>query len=277
MSGRDPIQALMKKAGIDKMEAAEMTQHPEKAVILAAKFNYVVTLLEQGTVLPAMVAAHQAQALLEVLHALWKQDKHAELRDPKCKAKRSAQEIWDNLLNPDEATAAAMATHFRENRLNWFDTTPPYKAPPEPPKAPVDATRYTSTFVANDVEAAEKLGLPTHFVFKHGVASVNGNHAHYPYSMLRAIERKFKHRYGDWNVAARAYSKSNGSAHFGGSNLPEFELTKHEGGNRKPYVFHEVGYRLQHTTHEYQEWIEERDRKAQGNTRKSAAAKKAKA
>lgn len=250
MSGRDPIQALMKRAGIESKNAP--TRHPEKALIVAERFHKVAELLETGDVIAAGVAASQAQALFEVVHAMWKQDRHEELLDPSCKAKRHALEVWDTLLNPDEHSASKLATHYRENRLNWFDTRPPYKAPPKPPKAPIDASRFVSTFVANDVEAAEKYGLPTHIEFKHGVSAGD-----FPYSVKCAVERKFKAATPEgWRFTVWAYEPTKAS-HFG-PNFPTFEFNKSEEVKGR-YVQHTVGYRIQHTTHSYQERIDARD------------------
>jgi hypothetical protein len=254
MSGRDPVQALMKRARLSTKKAFEPTKHPEKAVIAAEQFHRVAELLETGDVVAAGLAASQAQALFEVLHALWKQDRHEELHDPQCGPKMEAERVWKELVRPDKAMAEKIATHYREHRLTWISTEPPYKAPPPAPKPPRDGARYVSVFVALDADAAKQHGLPDRWEFKHGVT------LHYDYAVRTAIERKLKDHPDGWRVHTFTEAECKGAMWA----FPRFQMMRSQRVKGKEFNFehHEVGYRLLHTTHaKFQELVDERDGK----------------
>lgn len=255
MSGRDPIQALMKKAGV-KAQDGELTRHPAKAALAAEKFHIAAERLEAGDIIAAGVAASQAQALLEVLHALLLQDRHEVLRDPKCGGKRQAEELWQSLLNPSEGVAKRLATHYRESRLNYIATTPPYVAPPPQPKPKVerDGTRYITVFEANAPEAAEQYGLPTHLEFKHGVSRTRG----YMLSVHDAVGRKLRREWpGDWSVNV-IWRNLPGAGEWAPRYTGlEFSKNSYDGERHEQF---RVGYRIVSTTHnDGQEAIDKRD------------------
>lgn len=267
MSGRDPIQALMKRAGLNSKKTFAPTNHPEKATFAAEKFNRVAELLESGDVTSAGVAASQAQALLEVLQALGKQDQVEELRDPKCDAKQDAQRKWDALIEPNEREAHRLATHYREHPFNFFSTMAPYKAPPPPPKEPRDGTRYLAVLEATDPAVAEKLGLPARFEFKHGVGRRG-----FSLSLYDAINRKMKPgapRADGWSLSAmwRPRSENDPTSYW-----TSIRAVKHESGKRGGFRTHEVNYHLIHSTHPRGvEKLEERDGKPTKAKRKAKA------
>lgn len=267
MSARDPISALMRRAGVRTKN--ELTEHPEKATVVAERFNHVAELLNSGDVVAATVAACQAQALLEVLDALGKQDKIDELRDPKGRARLDTLDKWNTVLKPSAREALSLTTHFREHRYNRFDTRPPYKAPPPAPKPPRDPNsglRYVSVFEAHDPDAAEKHGLAIRLEFKHGVG-LRG----YMLSVHDAVERKLKSNWSGWMVGL-SWKLAKGQPHWG-LRVTALELRKTEFLNHE-YLQHEVGYHLISSTHaDGQGQIDE----ALGKAKRPAAKRKSRA
>jgi hypothetical protein len=259
-SDKNELAALAAAAGKSAKKATkELTRHPDKAAVVAAKFRAAAEYLDAGDVLAATDEANTAMVLLEIIQALLYQDRIEQLRDPKCGPKRQAEGCWRATLKPSTTEAQRLATHFREHRLHYIPTTPPYEPPAPAPKVreKVDGTRYLTVFEAVSPQEAEKHALPVHLEFKHGVNKFRG----FMMSVADAVNRKTRGKWpGDWSVTTTWEALSKVES-FGGLRYTWVNFSKNEYDGKNFHQFH-LRYRIVSTTHEGgQEDLKKRDGK----------------